>query len=46
LSPRTKHDEKRQRREVLEQQDPEREATVLAADLAQIGQLLERDGGR
>ena len=39
------HDEEGQCRQVLEQQDARREPTVLAAELALVGQLLERDRG-
>jgi hypothetical protein len=44
--PLAEYDEKRKSGEVLEEQDSQRDAAVLTADIALVGQLLERDGGR
>ena len=43
---RVHQDQERQRRQILEQQNADREAAVLAAELAVVRQLLERDRGR
>jgi hypothetical protein len=44
--PSTENNEKWKDRKVLEEQDSQHETALLAADVALVDQLLERDGGR